>query len=93
MYIEKRHAEIIQEILKLYPYTFYAFGSRVKGTNRKFSDLDLCYVEDIPFRDLRKITDAFEDSTLPFKIDIIDYKRCNNSFKQHLNSEMILFKK
>jgi predicted nucleotidyltransferase len=93
MYIEKRHEDIVQEILKPYPYEFYAFGSRVKGTNRKFSDLDLCYMVDIPFRDLRKITQAFEDSTLPFKVDIVNYSRCNKSFQEHLKNEIILFKK
>ena len=41
--IETRHLKIINSILSKYPYTFYAYGSRVKGTGRKYSDLDLCY--------------------------------------------------
>ncbi|CAI2187092.1 19190_t:CDS:2 [Funneliformis geosporum] len=40
--------QILQKILSKYPYHFYAYGSRVKGTARKFSDLDICYHEDIP---------------------------------------------
>ena len=91
--MEKRHANIVEEILKPYPYAFYAFGSRVKGTSRKFSDLDLCYIVDIPFRDLRRITQEFEDSTLPFKVDIINYSRCTKSFQEHLKNELILFNK
>jgi uncharacterized protein len=46
--IENKHREIIHNILKKYPYKFYAYGSRVKGTARKYSDLDLCFQEDIP---------------------------------------------
>ena len=46
--IEKRHQNILQTILTGYPYHFYAYGSRVKGNNNKFSDLDLCYQEKIP---------------------------------------------
>lgn len=91
--VENRHKVIINDILHKYPYTFYAFGSRVKGTARQFSDLDLCYMEDIPFRDLRKITQEFEDSNLPFKIDIVNYNRCSNEFKNKLKEEMILLNK
>lgn len=36
MHIEPRHYIIIKEILKKYPYTFYAFGSRVKGGYKIF---------------------------------------------------------
>jgi uncharacterized protein len=92
MFVEKRHAEIIKSILKDYPYTFYAFGSRIKGKNRKFSDLDLCYVEEVPFRDLRKIHERFESSDLPFKVDIVDYKRCNRDFQEILKKEMVPLK-
>lgn len=93
MYIEKRHAEIVQNILKDYPYSFYAFGSRVKGNPRKFSDLDLCYLQNIPFRDLRRIFEKFEDSNLPFKVDIVNYNRCNKDFQEKLKQEMVLLYK
>lgn len=33
----------MKEILSHFPYKLFAFGSRVKETNRKFSDLNLCY--------------------------------------------------
>jgi len=46
--IEKRHLEILQSILTKYPYSFYAYGSRVKGTAHRFSDLDICYQEEMP---------------------------------------------
>ena len=46
--IENRHLEILRSILSKYPYKFYAYGSRVKGTAKKYSDLDLCYQEEIP---------------------------------------------
>jgi uncharacterized protein len=46
--LETRHQKIVREILGKYPYKFYAYGSRVKGTARQLSDLDLCYQEDIP---------------------------------------------
>jgi hypothetical protein len=45
--MENRHQKIIQQILVKYPYKFYAYGSRVKGNARKFSDLDICYQEEV----------------------------------------------
>lgn len=89
IYLEDRHAEIIKDILKKYPYQFYAFGSRVKGTHRKLSDLDLCYKNNIPLRELRKISDEFSDSDLPFKIDIVNFNRCSPEFKALIQKEMI----
>ena len=41
--LELRQQQIVREILSKYPYSFYAYGSRVKGNARKLSDLDLCY--------------------------------------------------
>jgi predicted nucleotidyltransferase len=49
IFLEKKHFEIIKNILDNYPYDFYVFGSRVKGTHRKLSDLDLCIKTSIPF--------------------------------------------
>ncbi len=46
--IESKHREIIQNILGKYSRKFYVYGSRVKGTAGKYSDLDLCFQEKIP---------------------------------------------
>ena len=72
MQIEKKHLEIVPQILRKYPYQFYAYGSRVKETARKFSDLDLCYQENIPISITRKIKEEFEDSNLPFRVEIVN---------------------
>ena len=41
IHIPERYLEIVQGILSKYPYSFYAFGSRVKGTPRTLSDHDI----------------------------------------------------
>ncbi|WP_341756701.1 MULTISPECIES: nucleotidyltransferase domain-containing protein [unclassified Candidatus Tisiphia] len=43
--LEQKDFLLLKSILKKYPYTFQAYGSRVKGSHRKFSDLDLCIME------------------------------------------------
>jgi len=63
--------KILTQILSKYPYHFYAYGSRVKGTNRKFSDLDVCYQEEIPSYKLVEIEEELENSDLPFIVELV----------------------
>jgi predicted nucleotidyltransferase len=78
--IEERHWEILQNILRKYPYNFYAYGSRVKGISRKFSDLDICYQEDIPLNTLAHLEADLEKSDLPIIVELVDWKRMNPDF-------------
>ncbi|CAI2183034.1 2347_t:CDS:10 [Funneliformis geosporum] len=61
--IETRHQAMLKGILTKYPYHFYAYGSRVKGTARKFSDLDICYQEEIPPRTITELSKLKEHAT------------------------------
>ena len=60
-----------------------AFGSRVSGTARHFSDLDLVVMGDKPLS--LKITAAlaedFSDSSLSFKVDIVDWAAASPQFQ------------
>ena len=69
--LETRHQKIIREILSKYPYTFYAYGSRVKGTARKLSDLDICCQENIPDAIAFQIEEEFKESDLPFLVELV----------------------
>ena len=69
--LEERHQKIVKEILSKYPYTFYAYGSRVKGTARKLSDLDLCYQENISDSLAYQIEEELKESDLPFTVELV----------------------
>lgn len=69
--LEERHQKIIHQILNKYPYTFYAYGSRVKGTARKYSDLDLCYLENISDAIAFQLEEEFKESDLPFIVELV----------------------
>jgi predicted nucleotidyltransferase len=90
IHLDPRDARIIETILEKYPYEFYAFGSRVTGKQRPLSDLDLSFLEAIPFSDLSQIMTEFEESDLPFKVDIVDYNKCSENFKKIIKQDMIL---
>jgi len=87
--IEKRHLEIIVQILAKYRYGFFAFGSRVMGNAKRLSDLDIFYKDAIPLYDLHKLEEEFEESDLPFKVDIVDYNKCDDDFKKIIMSNYI----
>ena len=87
--IETRHLEIINSILSKYPYQFYAYGSRVKGKSKKYSDLDLCYREEIPWNVLSHIQEDFEESDLPFKVDLIFWGWMDPNFQELIKGDLI----
>lgn len=60
----------LRYILQKYPYIFYAYGSRVKGRHRKFSDLDLCIMEAISDDELEHLREDLEESDLSIKVDV-----------------------
>lgn len=65
-----------------------AFGSRVNGSGiRKYSDLDLAIVGEgkLDLRTRTILNEAFEESDLPFRVDVIDYSAVSNEFCQIVN--------
>jgi len=90
--IETRHLEIINSILSKYPYTFYAYGSRVRGEAKKYSDLDLCYREEIPWNVLSHIQEDLEESDLPFKVDLIFWELMGSEFQELIKDDLVPIK-
>jgi len=90
--IETRHLEIINSILSKYPYTFYAYGSRVRGEAKKYSDLDLCYREEIPWNVLSHIQEDLEESDLPFKVDLVFWELMGSEFQELIKDDLVPIK-
>lgn len=90
IHISKAERKILDAILKGYP-PCYVFGSRVKGTHKPFSDLDLCFKGEgrIPDRIIAELGEKFENSDLPFKVDIIDYYAVDANFRAILSKQMV----
>ena len=80
--IEPRHLEMILSILKKYNQTFYIFGSRITNKAQKFSDVDLFYVATIPDKTIYSIKNDFEESNLPYTVDVINYNSCQPYFQK-----------
>ena len=75
-----------------YPYKFYAYGSRVKGTARKYSDLDLCFQKNIPSYKVVEIEEELENSDLPFVVELINWKHMRPAFQKVIQKDLTLIK-
>ena len=92
--LSPEHLRMVREVLAhwLPDAQVLAFGSRVSGTARKFSDLDLAIVSSTPldWRLLGKVRDAFEDSDLPICVDVIDWGQTDDAFKALVEAQGML---
>lgn len=77
--------QIIQTILQqhLPNVRVWAFGSRTKGTAKRFSDLDLVILGEQPLTltQLAQLNEAFSESDLPWRVDIVDWQRISPEFQ------------
>jgi predicted nucleotidyltransferase len=80
--------EIVDAILRQHPYKFFVFGSRAKGCAKDYSDLDLAYDANIPLSDLATIETAFNESDLPFSIDLIDLNIISAEFLANIQPDL-----
>lgn len=88
--------DIVKAIIHQYVpnYEVWAFGSRVAGTAKLYSDLDLTVISDLPldFELLGSIRDAFSESDLPFKVDLGDWATTSNEFRAIIKSKYEIIK-
>ena len=70
-----------------------AFGSRCKGTHKKFSDLDLAFVKNdqspLSISEQACLRLAFEESDLNFRVDVVDYWGVTDNFRQIINKDCV----
>jgi predicted nucleotidyltransferase len=84
---------VVQDILtRTQPATpAFAFGSRVLGRAKKFSDLDLVLRPDQPlsWQAMTQVRQAFEESDLPIMVDVIDWNACTPTFRALVEPQLV----
>jgi predicted nucleotidyltransferase len=66
----------------------WAFGSRVKGTSGPASDLDLvAFTRPGQRPQLSLLKEALEESSLPFRVDLLEWDGLPESFKANIQAE------
>ena len=66
-----------------------AFGSRATWTAKDYSDLDLAVVGEGPldWRMLGRLKEAFEESSLPMRVDVLDWHDISESFRKLIEQD------
>ncbi len=79
------HFVILQTILQEHvpERTVWLFGSRATDHARPTSDADLAILGDVPLPLLQyaHLRAAFEESSLPFRVDIVDWASTSPEFR------------
>ena len=97
MDIRSKDKAIVHAILKRHlpaTATVWVFGSRARGKAKRFSDLDLAIDlqgETLSLQLLANLAFDFEESDLPYKVDIVDWNTISDAFRQHIQKECKLF--
>lgn len=88
------HWQIVRRILQEHvpKYAVWAFGSRARRTAKEYSDLDLAVITDRPLSlsASAALADAFSESDLPFKVDVVDWATTSESFRRIIESERVV---
>ena len=69
-----------------------AFGSRATWTAKDYSDLDLAIVGAGPldWRTLSRLKEAFEESDLPMRVDVLDWHDISESFRDVIERDYVV---
>ena len=85
------HLKTVQRILaEIVPdCEVRAFGSRATWTATEHSDLDLAIISPEPLAWVRRsrLSEAFEESDLPIRVDVVDWKSLSDGFRQSIDGD------
>ncbi len=85
------HLETVKRILaeRVPDCEVRAFGSRVSGTAKDYSDLDLAVVgaQALDTDVMRLLNEAFQESDLPFRVDLLDWHAISESFRKVIQAQ------
>ena len=89
--IRPDHLQIVQDILQEHlpaGVKVRVFGSRAKWSTRDASDLDLALEGETKLERslLVSLADAFENSDLPYRVDVVDLNRASELFRRIIES-------
>ncbi len=96
--ISETHKEIVQAILREHLTNtchVWVFGSRATWLAKEHSDLDLAIARKdgtaLSLTVMSAIETAFEDSLLPWKVDVIDLNSVSEEFSAAIERDKVLF--
>ncbi len=88
-----RIRDIVLDALSGYPVTVYLFGSRASGSARRASDVDIAVEaqEPLPPRVLARLRDRLEESTVPYRVEILDFASAGDDLRKRIKQEGVVW--
>jgi len=84
--LKPHELEVVRNILNRFvpEAEIIVFGSRVHGTAKPWSDLDLAIKAKsaLDWKLLEEIKEAFQESELPFRVDVLDWNEITAAFRR-----------
>jgi type I restriction enzyme, S subunit len=70
----------------------WAFGSRVTGTAKPYSGLDLAVIADqpLPLNVRAGLAEDFSDSDLPWRVDVVDWATTSEPFRRIIERDKVV---
>jgi len=94
--LSPEHLAIVERILAEHApgCEVRAFGSRATWTAKEYSDLDLAVVgaEPLPPTTRARLKEAFEESRLPMRVDVLDWHSISERFQQEIEREYVVLR-
>ncbi|MBQ7612914.1 MAG: nucleotidyltransferase domain-containing protein [Spirochaetaceae bacterium] len=86
--------QILRDILSEYmqDFSFYCYGSRVKGTHSAVSDLDVLIKgeKEMPLCSLCTLKESIDESDLPYIVNFTDYHLIDQEFYNLIKDDLVL---
>jgi uncharacterized protein len=95
--LDDKELSLVNAILRAHlpsGVTVHVFGSRARGQPKAWADLDLVLegAAPLPLSLVAKLAEAFEESALPWKVDLVDRKTVSAGFGRLIDqSKVALF--
>lgn len=92
--LKPEYLNIVKDILSQHlsqETVVWIFGSRVTGNAKPYSDIDLAIDagKALSLDVLAHLSDAFVESTLPYKVDIVDWHGVSPDFQKIIEASRI----
>ncbi len=93
---EQTQKKIVAIINAIVPEaSIYLFGSRARGSYRKYSDIDIALEEknSIDFVTVGELNSLFEASNIIYKIQVLDINAVSAQMRENILRDRVIWKK